>query len=337
MSETFIFLFTCVYNDRKHINRLFDSIADQTATNFVYYLYDDASDKDCYDDLYNDLKEKLNKRGIKAYYEKGKKNLGINKATEHCLIKLRDEFKDCTHFVWVNSDDWLSVEYVKLMSTTIKHNSNYAVYIPNVFFCYENTGISIKGYSYSYVRKSKTYLVDLMNTGTLIFSHFVVDKNKFIKINPSCLIFDNSNFKNFFNDCCVLFLLSAFCLNFYFINKCVSYYLIRKSSESNRAVRTSTFSFLPYHYHYINEINSGYASTYQQIMFVVLTHYICSLYCEQHKYKLLKRQFHINKKIFVKYNLKKYYLYPKKSSYFLFYFPHFYNAIHAIVKKYGKK
>jgi len=329
-----IFLFTCVYNDKKHINRLFDSIANQTVSNFVYYLYDDASDKDCYDDLYKDLKEKLNKRGIKAYYEKGKKNLGINKATEHCLIKLRDEFKDCTHFAWINSDDWLEPFYINEMTHILSSKHSYELVIPN-FNRYKETNNDLKKikdfYPKNQFKISKNYIVDNIYR-CQIYSHFVMNKNSFLKINPKCCIFDNSVDKWFFNDVCLMFLSSLFCFKTKYLNKKLSNFLFRNNALSieTDAPKNKTFAFLRVQYLYLKSINPNIIEKYSRIIRVVLTHYVCIKLLENKKIKELKFYFKINKKMKLKLNLPYYYLCPNRSSFFLFYLPRIYRFIHKI-------
>ena len=54
------FLFTCVKDGRKYINKLFDSLLSQTKINFVHYIYEDGSN-DPIEDLVLSYKEKVSK------------------------------------------------------------------------------------------------------------------------------------------------------------------------------------------------------------------------------------------------------------------------------------
>jgi len=325
-NQPLIFIFTCVYNDKKHISKLFDSISKQTNSNFVYYLYDDCSTLDNYDDLFNELNKNLNKKGIKCYFERGKVNLGINKATEYCIKLIKDKFSNCTHFMWINSDDWLEPNYVEVLTKYIAANK-CTLYIPNLYKHYmrENDDKHIEiGYLNKQMRNAKTFLVDYINLNT-IYSHFVVECESYFKINPRCEIFYDEHCKWFYNDVCVLFLCSIYNLKTCYINKPLTNYLIHDKTVSAKLTKSdSVLPFWDCQKRYVEMIDKNYMNTYINIVKVSFTYKTCLLYLKKHNYKKVREIYKNNKIISKELNLNSYYLYSTKGSHILYKIPFIY-------------
>lgn len=336
MAKPLIFLFTCVYNDRNRITKLFNSIENQTSNNFIYYLYDDCS-SESYDDIFEILHQKLARKGIKSYYEKGATNLGINKATEHCLQILRDKFQECTHFVWINSDDWLTHHYIEVMCKYIENNPSYALYIPNIFQYSEKNNTKKIMYSKSNFKNSKTYLRDLFYYRQ-IFSHFIANKNHFLKINPNCLMYDNSSFRFFYNDNCVLFLLSVFGYKSMFINRPLSYFLV-KTNNASKIEKSENFTrtmFIEPFRQYIINVNKAFLPKYDTLIKIVFTYAECKKIIKNKNYCNIKQIYKKRKEALIKLGYDKYYLDINNRSTLLFKFPKIYYLLYKIKYRLNK-
>lgn len=103
------FLFTCVKDGRKYINKLFDSLLSQTKINFVHYIYEDGS-ADPIEDLVDIYKEKVSKLSspYKVIYEKNPINIGLNMATKHCI-----DMCNLPYFIWIDCDNWVDKDFFK--------------------------------------------------------------------------------------------------------------------------------------------------------------------------------------------------------------------------------
>ena len=109
INEPLFFLFTCVKDGREYIDKLFESLLMQTKKNFIHYIYEDGSDNPL-DEIVENYIKRVNQldEPYRVVYEKCNKNIGLNKATEHCLKKCY-----LNYFIWMNCDDWLDVNFFK--------------------------------------------------------------------------------------------------------------------------------------------------------------------------------------------------------------------------------
>jgi glycosyltransferase involved in cell wall biosynthesis len=322
-SENKIFLFTCIYNDRRHVSKLLDSIIEQDTDKFVYYFYDDGS-KENYDDIITVFQDKMKVKGVPFYFEKGKENIGINKATEHCLIKMRDKFEECTHFAWINSDDWLHPYYISILTKVIQKNPDAGVIVPNIYSVreLENGKLSSPRIKYNKkkFRKYKEYQFSFFYMGSGIYSHFLVNKKKFLCANPNCTIYDNSIIKRMWNDMCVLFLMSIFNFKFININKPLSYFLLRQNSL-HQTQANEPRPYLKEYFEYLNCVNPNYIPIYQKTLDVIFTSTRIRELVLLKKFKEAKTYYKIMKLQSKELKLPKYYLFPNKTSYLLIHFP----------------
>jgi len=126
------FVFTCVKNGRKYIEKLFDSLLEQTLTNFVHFIYDDGSD-DPIDDLVDEYRKKVSllANPFPVIYEKNTTNIGINMATQYCISKCCARY-----FVWIDCDNWIDKNFFNEMTNTINRKGNK-------FIVYRSNGIRV--------------------------------------------------------------------------------------------------------------------------------------------------------------------------------------------------
>ena len=136
-NEPLFFLFTCVKDGRKYINKLFDSLLAQTKINFVHYIYEDGS-KDPLDEMVEQYKEKVSKLSnpYEIIYEKNPINIGLNMATKHCIDKCF-----CPYFIWIDCDNWVDKDFFKHLGKQVKKNPNSILYRST---CYNGSSSAIR-------------------------------------------------------------------------------------------------------------------------------------------------------------------------------------------------
>lgn len=225
-SKTTFFLFTCVKNGRSYINKLFDSLLNQTKKNFIHYIYEDGSDEPL-DELVNDYIKQVNSLDspYQVIYEKCETNIGLNKATEHCLKKC-----NLNYFIWMNCDDWLDYNFFENAEKYIKKHPNYAIY--------RSTMISHIGSETKQMPKSKNEIKIFKKTQQIYpclsyqftFNHFIGNFKLLKEINPELFLIKN---KLIFNDVqiCLPFIFCKYKIGF--LADCTSHFLYRDGSEYN--------------------------------------------------------------------------------------------------------
>jgi len=233
MQNIKFFIFTCVYNGKKYINRLLDSMLKQDSNNFIHYIYDDGSTDDI-GDIINEYKEKASKldKPFKVIYERNSKNIGNLASTQHCLDKVL-EFKDCNYFGWINADDWLKDRGIKTLTKCIlKKQKRY-----DVFFYQQNLYTFVNN-RLNIIKRKKTKR-NLMRSGNLL-PYFVQNaicadsflaKSEILKDNSIKLI-DGVNKYNFYNDLQFILICSFLGYKSIYLKKYLYCTLIREDSIS---------------------------------------------------------------------------------------------------------
>ena len=114
------FVFTCVKNGRKFIEKLFDSLLSQTRINFVHYIYEDGSTEPL-DEMVEEYKLRASKldKHYEIIYEKNPVNLGLNESTKHCIEKC-----NAPYFIWIDCDNWVNNIFFEELEKTAKRNKN---------------------------------------------------------------------------------------------------------------------------------------------------------------------------------------------------------------------
>ena len=225
-----IFIFTCVKNGRKYIERLFDSILNQTCTDFTYFIYEDGSDDSIYD-LVVQLKNKVSRlpKPFKIIYEHNPINIGVNLSTKHCISKV-----DCPYFMWMNCDDFLDKNFIKNATQKIRKNPNYFIYRTNIQYINDDLTLHGKSFyndaSHKLINKSdQTFNYFL--SGPWRGNHCIINTSIYFKVNPNNYFVEN---RAFFNDVQLNLLALGSKEKWFFINKSKSFYLLRDESESHK-------------------------------------------------------------------------------------------------------
>ena len=226
IKEPVFFLFTCVKNGRKYINRLFESLLNQTVINFVHYIYEDGSDDPIFD-LVEQYKEQsyLLDHPIKIYYECNKNNIGLNMATQHCISKA-----NLPYFIWIDCDNWVHSRFFEFLGKeTLKHPNAAAIRSDRI--TYFGSGLFGKAMSKRNSRKAiySKHQFDYLCLGKYLFSATAFNKEFFFKVNNHNYFIDE---RSFFNDVQVNLSCAISQHPYYFQKKCIMYYLNRSDAES---------------------------------------------------------------------------------------------------------
>ena len=216
------FLFTCVKNGRKYINKLFASLVGQTSKNFIHYIYEDGSD-DPIDDLVSGYIKQINQleTGYEVIYEHNKRNVGLNMSTKHCIDKC-----NLRYFIWIDCDNWVDSHFFEELEKTVLDNPDSIVIRTNKCVVSENGSI-IQGFQGKVNNKRNDVSIVIDN---YYYSFFAVNTELYHKIDAENFIIDK---KDFFNDTQVLFKCSVSPHSFVFAKKALGFMLLRHDSEFN--------------------------------------------------------------------------------------------------------
>ena len=227
MESKKIFLFTCVKDGKRYIERLFDSLVEQTDTNFVHFIYDNGSSEPV-DDLVLKYREKVSKleKPFEIIYKKTSDAIGLNMATKYCIDKC-----DKPYFIWIDCDNWVHKDFFKYLIKEIEKHPNHILYRTFLLKVDENGVVS------SNFKKRKLSLKSYNNAAFTFFtrknryyySFFAVNTKKYLELSHNKIL----NIRDYYNDEQVL----AYCYlsndNFSIIKKSVGYYLARENSEAH--------------------------------------------------------------------------------------------------------
>lgn len=222
IKEPIFFLFTCVKEGRPYINKLFDSLLEQTCFNFVHYIYEDGS-LDPISNLIDDYKKKA---PYEVIYEKNATNIGLNMATKHCIEKCF-----CPYFIWIDCDNWVDVHFFEELEKVARKNPK-AVLLRTILYKSRIDSTNV----YSHFNRKKVFnnakkhdqikmiLMDDRNYGYCFFAV----KKEYLGKNFTLL-----NDKYFANDTQVLIQTILTRLPSAFSAKAIGYYLSRDDSEGH--------------------------------------------------------------------------------------------------------
>ncbi len=224
---------TTVYNDNLFLPKLLKSLFNQTDSSFTHYIYDDGSNEPP-DYLIEEYINKINtfNKNIKVIYLKGDKNIGVNKAHEYVFKKINEEY-----FSWVDSDDWVDKNFIKIVKKNIIKRNNIDVFHINSKKFNEKYRVVDKS-SASHLsrvaRRSRDQFPYFSLDGFYFYHNFFVKTSSFKEINNDCYIFEANKEKPFWYDAQIMFELSVSHKNFYLIKRPLSNILERKTSVSRQ-------------------------------------------------------------------------------------------------------
>ncbi len=248
------FLFTCVFNGRNYITKLFDSLLSQNTSNFVHYIYEDGSAEPIYD-LVESYKRKASNlpKPFKVIYEYNKVNMGLNYSTKHCIEKC-----DLPFFIWLNCDDYVENSFfIKLERTIRKAKILPTVIRCNLFTIEQNNAIRfIDKYSKN-ARKFRKFSSQYMQFASdlYVYGHFCVNANVY-KNNRFLSTFSFQ--RDVFNDCQVILHSLLYGGDHYYCDNITSFTIMHSDSESQTPQNKNyKQSCLDYYKKIIQDTNSS--------------------------------------------------------------------------------
>ena len=205
-----IAIITTIYNDYDVVKKLLKALLEQTSNNFIHYIYDDGSssiDNKLITE-YIDCAKKRNKP-YKVIFIKGAINIGCQKAHEYMFRYIKEDY-----FSWVDSDDSVTKNFVKVICKHIKKHPETTVFHLNSIIYYDSeykvrkkhsTGFY---YSQKELRKKDQLLNYCFNSESKFYHEFVIKKADLLKINPNLTIFCDDHFQTNWYDAQLMFQLA---------------------------------------------------------------------------------------------------------------------------------
>lgn len=211
------FLFTCVKEGRKYISKLFDSLVNQTKTNFVHYIYEDGS----FDSIEDIVLEYKTKAPHLVIYEKNPINIGLNMATKHCI-----DMCDKPYFIWIDCDNWVDYRFFEFLEKTVLKHPSAILYRTVLQDSHLKSNVFYKKVKKNRFKEDqlKEFLLN-----TYYYSFFAVNTREYLKINKNNFI---SNDRSYFNDRQVILPCLLSKMDVVFSRKAKGFYLERSDSES---------------------------------------------------------------------------------------------------------
>ncbi len=224
------FVFTCVKNGRQYIGKLFESLSKQSRKNFVHYIYEDGSDEPL--DEIVDLYRKTVKESLDPYeiiYEQNNHNVGLNKATKHCIDKC-----SLPYFIWIDCDNWVNNTFFEELEKTAKKN-------PNAIYIGSNRIDVIDGKHVKYLSDFKRrmsvsgFFKDILFicASGFYYSFFAIKKDYYDIVSRGNFFVDS---RDFYNDNQVITHCIVSGRSFASCKRAHSFYLFRENSEGNRFI-----------------------------------------------------------------------------------------------------
>jgi len=230
--ENKFFIFTCVHNEKSLIGNLFKSLLNQKYTNFVHYIYDDASTDDI-SDIVNEYKDRASHlhRPYLVVYEKGLKNIGNLASTKHCL-EIMGKYRDCNYFGWINADDFVSEKYLEVFNKLINKHKDYSIFMNyRIPIRIVNNKIIInkrKEYNNKTNLTSGYKLIHLLQNA-ICYTPFVASINFYYSNKMNLVLGDNT----YLNDDQIYTMYALCDAKFYYSKYAMYYALMRKTSVSH--------------------------------------------------------------------------------------------------------
>lgn len=227
MQSIRFFLFTCVRDGRQYIERLFESLLNQTSTNFIHFIYDNGS-SDPIDDLILKYKEKVAKlkKPYEVRYEKTSESVGLNMATKYCIDKC-----DKPYFIWIDCDNWIHKDFFRNLKKEIDKHPDRILYRTYLIKVDESgvTSSNFKERKLSLKNKNNAAFTFFTRKNRYYYSFFAINTKKYLELSHNNII----NIRDYYNDEQVL----TYCYlsndKFSFVKKSVGYYLARENSEAH--------------------------------------------------------------------------------------------------------
>lgn len=223
INKPIFFLFTCIRDGNNYVDKLFNSLLNQTKINFVHYIYEDGSTMPLGNKI-SEYKKRVEKlpTPYKVIYEYNPKNIGLNMATQHCISKC-----ECPYFIWIDCDNWVDNRFFEELENIYNKNKN-ATILRTVL--YDSSSISSKKFNCGSIEEAKKKKqLGLFIRRRYYYSFFAVNYKKYLKINPKNIML---NTRSFYNDEQILLLCLLGLNKTAFSDKAIGYFTTREDQES---------------------------------------------------------------------------------------------------------
>ena len=312
------FVVTTIYNSRESLQKTLVSLLAQTNSNIVHYIYQDGGKDDC-DDLIASYQQAVmnRKRPFKVIFEKNSENVGVDLAHARCFKKCL-----CSHFMWLDSGDFLDPEFFQIVETNIVHHPGFSWFHVNSRpyksgdpTIYPSFGSHL---SFQGLRRKDQY-ANAVTFQDFTFWHYVVSSAAFRKLDPSFEFVSGKVYGGFFYDLQIFFLLTLAKEPMGYINKPLSFVLqadhsaaaeAKSSFQGRSAGRLALLSLL-----HRPATDSKFVEDYQTFLDGVP---LVKLFYLERKYPQCRRQYHTLKRLLRQGNFPSYYFYNKKNVRFYF-------------------
>lgn len=220
------FVFTCVKDGRNYIEKLFNSLINQTKINFVHYIYEDGSTEPLNEiiDNYREQVSKL-KHPYKVIYEQNGVNIGLNKATQHCISKCT-----CPYFIWIDCDNFIDSHFFEEMEKLYLKNKN-SLLLRSVLYKAEDPSHEYFCNCGSIKESKSKFQLGLFIRRRYYYSFFAVNYKLYLSANPSNFLLPD---RNFYNDEQLLIICLLNCKSAPLTRLAKGYFLTRDGQESKQ-------------------------------------------------------------------------------------------------------
>lgn len=148
--ESMVSIITPCYNSAKFINKLFDSVLNQTYSNIEFIVVNDGS-VDNTEEVILSYSERFEKSGIKFIYIK-KENGGVASAINRGLEIFSGEY-----VTWPDSDDWMTPDCIEKKVNALQNNPECGVVIGKLDLYIEENGKHIGSIKFKDTKKRNIF------------------------------------------------------------------------------------------------------------------------------------------------------------------------------------
>ena len=226
MPEPLVTIIVPCYNMEKKIQRLFDSIFNQTYKQLYVVVVDDGS-TDHSKQVILDFQKRMQQRFCEVEYVY-KDNGGPGSAINVGLKYIKGDY-----FCWPDADDWLSLDSIKKRVNFLEENREYAM-VRSDAFVYEESNLIEPIYCVSKKRANRF-------KETNLFEDYILERNVFFC--PGCFMVRTSSYRDAnprmeifegrFGQNYQLLLPLVYHFRVGFIDECLYHYVIYKGSLSH--------------------------------------------------------------------------------------------------------
>ena len=246
-NKPLFFLFTCIKDGNQYVDKLFNSLLNQTKINFVHFIYEDGSNVPLGNKIieYKDKVSKLD-NPYEVIYEYNPVNIGLNKSTQYCISKC-----SCPYFIWIDCDNYVDIHFFDELEKLQKRNKK-AILLRTI--CHDTKYKKEIFFNCGTIKESLSkYQLGLLIRAKYYYSLFAVNFEKYKNINPNNIMDHN---RNFYNDEQVLLLCLLGNGKTALSKNAIGYFMVREGQESSQ-YNVPLNELREYQIHLASLVNNG--------------------------------------------------------------------------------